>query len=136
MQARKVFLCRSGITHIWLIVGMLMITAMACMAANSLTSNAEERSTKLLDAISDNNFPEFVAGGTLDFLKMDKPEFDVMVRSLGPRLAAGYHLQYLTTKMDGDETTYSWKVKFNRPGNAMKLTLVLRGNKTSGFWLE
>ncbi|MEO6053887.1 MAG: hypothetical protein ABIP97_07750 [Chthoniobacterales bacterium] len=118
------------------IAGMLMLFATACLAATSASSDAQATPKRLLQAIADDNFPEFVSGGTLDFLKMNKKDFDTTVKDIGPKIAAGYRLEPLGSQVEGKRVVYSWRVKFRHSGAPLTLTLAVIGSKTDGFWLK
>ncbi|MEO6846999.1 MAG: hypothetical protein ABI443_05975 [Chthoniobacterales bacterium] len=118
----------------WILIASVIVGMASPSTQNS--GNTETKCKNLLDSINDDNFPQFVAGGNIDFMKMEKSAFDTLVTQFGPQLSGGYHLKYLASKPENTKMAYYWQVIPNHKGKPLTATLVLRDNKIVGFWIQ
>lgn len=91
---------------------------------------------RLLDAIAEQNYQDFIREGTPEFASLGEPEFTQVARSIAPRLEQGYDVEYMgNLRQQGLEISV-WKVSFEDNGDDLLATLNVQNGRVGGFFLR
>jgi len=120
---------------------LLTITMISLMGAGFCQASdeaelAKPESTKLLNAITSDDYAAFVADGNAAFQGLKKDQFEAVVSQIGFRLKEGYDLTYLgDLKQKGYQVTL-WRIRFKSGGDDLLATLSMKDGKVGGFWIK
>ena len=122
-----------------LIIGVMcgcFLSISVCMAGDAAESTRPILE-KLLDAVEEKEYADFVAGGSDDFKAGLSPQtFEGVSEQLRPRMKMGYETSYLGNLQQQGLKVYLWKLSYKDGGDDTLAKLVLENGKVAGFWLQ
>jgi hypothetical protein len=112
----------------------LVIVCSVCAAESPGASQSE--ATKLITAITADDYKGFVADCNAAFQALKKDQFEAMVTQIGSKLKAGYELAYLGDLNQRGYQVTLWRIRFKSGGDDLLATLSMKDGKVGGFWIK
>jgi RNA polymerase sigma-70 factor (ECF subfamily) len=94
----------------------------------------ESRLRRMLTAIANNSYDDFVSAGDDQFRAVLDPDtMEEAVNALGPRLAGGYQAISLGTLHQDDQILHLWKLELGDGGDDVLIKMSLKDGQVTGF---
>ena len=128
---------KAGLLLAMLFVACLFACAHAVVEAPA-EPEAETILNKLLSAVQNDNYPEFIADSTPEVkARLTKEMLAKVSEQLAPRMNKGYSKTYLGELNQQGYQVYLWKLTFTEGGDDILAKLVLgQDHKVAGFWFQ
>ena len=108
----------------------------AAVFATEPPAASQAEATKLLSAITSDNYAEFVADGNAAFRALKREQFEGVVSQLGSKLKSGCDLAYLGDLYQRGYQVTLWRLRFKDGGDDLLATLSMKDGKVGGFWIK
>jgi hypothetical protein len=131
------------------LLGLIFLPAAPCSAGEQdpgtveqskprqAPKEAEVAITSVLKAIEQNDYEAFCAVGTEEFRKEIPAEvFRSVSGEVGPLLAKGYEVEFLTSLSQQGFSIFLWKVSPLGAPDQFIARIVMQGDKAVGIWLN
>jgi RNA polymerase sigma factor (sigma-70 family) len=92
--------------------------------------------TKLIDAVQNDDYAAFMADGNALFKTLTKKQFEPVSAQLSSRLKAGYTLAYFGDLNQLGYHVTVWKISFKDGGDDFLAETSLKDGKVGGFWIR
>jgi hypothetical protein len=114
-----------------LVVGML-----GSLHAAEAPEEAAAASRRLVKAVEENSFNDFVKDGEPAFKQLDRKQFEAVAKLFDERMKGGYVVDYLgDMKQQGYHVTL-WRFRFKDGGDDALATLSMKDGKVGGYWIK
>lgn len=120
------------------LITALLLFYISCSAVADNPIAAEKATlSQLMQAIAQNDYETFIAGGTTQFKRgITKQAFDRVVNQVGNLVQGGYKTEYLAQLNQRGHKVHVWKISYETSKEDTLAKLVLSNNKVAGFWLQ
>ena len=120
-------------------LSVILLTFFVTSAAVTEEEPAAEKAmmTQLLQALSQDNYEDFISNGTEQFKNgITKSAFDSVVQQLGSLIQGGYKAEYLSQMAQQGYISHVWKISYETSEENTLAKLVVADKKVAGFWLQ
>ena len=115
---------------------MIFMGTIGSLNAAEATEQAAAASKRLIKAVEENDFNEFIKNGEPAFQQLDKKLFEAVSKQLDERMKGGYEVEYLgDLKQQGYRVTL-WRLRFKDGSDDALATLSMKGEKVGGYWIK
>ena len=117
----------------------LSVVSFAEAEAEAEVEPAAEKAmlTQLMQALSQDNYEDFISNGTEQFKNgITKSAFDSVVKQLESHIHGGYKAEYLSQLTQQGYKMYLWKISYETNEENTLAKLVVSDQKVAGFWLQ
>ncbi len=115
---------------------MVLMGMIGSLQAAEAPEAATAASKRLIKAIEEDDFNEFIKNGEPTFQELDKKIFKVVCKKFDERMKGGYDVEFLgDLKQQGYEVTL-WRLRFKDGSDDALATLSMKGDKVGGYWIK
>ncbi len=130
-------LCKPLNQFCCLLVILLTLAAVSSAVAEDEPAAEKAMLTQLMQALSQNNYDDFISNGTEQFKNgITKSAFGSVVKQLGSLIQGGYKAEYLSQLTQQGYQSYVWKISYETSDENTLAKLVVADTKVAGFWLQ
>jgi hypothetical protein len=117
---------------------LLLMAALLAAPAHGAEPRKEDAgfSAKLLGAVANDDYADFVADGTTEFQGLTKDKFDAVSAQLAPKFKAAHTVTFLGELNQHGFRVTLWKISFADGGDDALATLSVKDGKVGGFWIR
>ena len=120
-----------------LIAALLSFSVSFSAVADNHLVAEEAVLSKLMQAISQNDYEAFISNGTSQFKSgITKKIFDAVENQVGSLIRGGYQAAYLAQLNQQGNKVHLWKITYAASKENTLAKLVITENKVAGFWLQ
>jgi len=120
-----------------LTLALLASLVLACSVfATGVPTGSGAEATKLLSAISSDDYAAFVADGNAAFQALKKDYFQGVVSQLATKLRDGYDITYLGDLNQCGYQVTLWRIRIKSSSDDLLATLSMKDGKVGGFWIK
>lgn len=112
----------------------LFAGCMTSAFAADASKEVDAISKKMISALENAKYDDFIADGDAGWKKVPKASFDSMANGIGPRLKAGYTLSYLGEIKQGGAQVALWRIAF-KTGDDLLAKVAIKDGKVTSFGL-
>jgi opacity protein-like surface antigen len=116
------------------VASALFAGCMTSAFAADASKEIEAISKKMVGALENAKYDDFIADGDAGWKKVPKASFDSMANGIGPRLKAGYTLTYLGEIKQGGAQVTLWRIAF-KTGDDLLAKVSIKDGKVTSFGL-
>jgi negative regulator of sigma E activity len=120
-----------------LLMVLLSLIVVPFAAAEDEPAVEKAMLTQLMQALSQNNYEDFISNGTEQFKNgITRSAFDSVVKQLEGLIQGGYTTEYLNQMTQQGYKSYVWKISYETSKENTLAKLVVDDKKVAGFWLQ
>ena len=115
---------------------MIFMGTLGSLNAAQAPEAAAAASKRLIKAVEENDFTEFIKDGEPAFQNLDKKLFEAVSKQLDERMKGGYDVEYLGEMKQQGFLVTLWRLRFKDGTDDALATLSMKGDKVGGYWIK
>jgi hypothetical protein len=116
---------------------VLFASSAAVLPAAEPAKEDAALASKLITAIEKSDYDTFVADADAPFQKaLKKQLFATTAAGFAPHFQGGYAVSYLGDLQQTGRHVTLWKISFKNHRDDALVTVVMKGGKVAGFWIQ
>ena len=119
-----------------LAVAVILVGTLGNLNADEAPEDADAASKRLVKAVEENNFQDFIKDGEPAFQQLDKKQFEAVSIQLDKRMKGGYDVEYLGDMRQQGYHVTLWRLRFKDGGDDALATLSMKQGKVGGYWIK